>query len=446
MTSSLSDVINYCGIINGSKGFNDTKTQLISEITQDYNTARQDTIYRFDVVVNSIDGKDIYINEATTPLKGVIDISRKQTADTEMEERLQVYPNLIKRGDYIKFKVNDTDTLRTYLIKSKIDKKHGYDEGIFEECNYDLKFIVDNTLYTIPTIVTNNTKYTLGIKSIGGSSIIEGDGMFGLVLSNNDISKLIKIDQRFIVNGQAWKATQTDRVTTKGVLAVLLGETAINYETDDMVLGIADYKTVIPHTYTYNVPTTFEVTKGTSANLVYSIKDELGSEIDYSGVMVTSNSPLATITNTNGVISISGVNIGLGSIKLQVTLDGVLKEFDVAFEVKTDVIAPVISYSCEWSTGKVSNGVSLKTYMSSTANCKETINGVADSTLIVNYSLDSIGSSLVATGSVTITRKSNVDFLVKNVSVSTSKSFIITFTNSVDNSIISTQTVSLSGM
>jgi len=443
MTSSLSDVINYCGIINGSKGFNDTKTQLISEITQDYNTARQDTIYRFDVVVNSIDGKDIYINEATTPIKGVIDISRKQTADTEMEERLQVYPNLIKRGDYIKFKVNDTDTLRTYLIKSKIDKKHGYDEGIFEECNYDVKFIVDNTLYTIPAIVTNNTKYTLGIKSIGGSSIIEGDGMFGLVLSNNDTSRLIKIDQRFIVNGQAWKATQTDRVTTKGVLAVLLGETAINYETDDMVLGIADYKTVIPHTYTYNIPTTFELTNGTSANLVYSIKDETGQDIDYSGVAVTSSSALINITNTNGVISISGVDIGTNSMKLSVTLGGVLKEFDIAFEVKTDVIAPIISYSTNFSQSITA----LKTYMTNVLSVSKLSNGVIDNSLQINYSFDANTQTLILQNKIIVTAKSPSSISIKNTSITSPTDIYLTVSDSSNGiKILDTQKITLVGM
>jgi hypothetical protein len=108
---SLSNVINYCKVINGSKGFNNIKTQLLNEMANDYNIGREDAIYRFDVLINTIDAKDVYINDSTIPIKGVVDVKKKQTADTEMEESLQVYPNQIKQGDYVKFKINDTDTL-----------------------------------------------------------------------------------------------------------------------------------------------------------------------------------------------------------------------------------------------------------------------------------------------------------------------------------------------
>jgi len=291
--------------------------------------------------------------------------------------------------------------------------------------------------------VTNNTKYTLGIKSIGGSSIIEGDGMFGLVLSNNDTSRLIKIDQRFIVNGQAWKATQTDRVTTKGVLAVLLGETAINYETDDMVLGIADYKTVIPHTYTYNIPTTFELTNGTSANLVYSIKDETGQDIDYSGVAVTSSSALINITNTNGVISISGVDIGTNSMKLSVTLGGVLKEFDIAFEVKTDVIAPIISYSTNFSQSITA----LKTYMTNVLSVSKLSNGVIDNSLQINYSFDANTQTLILQNKIIVTAKSPSSISIKNTSITSPTDIYLTVSDSSNGiKILDTQKITLVGM
>jgi hypothetical protein len=84
--------------------------------------------------------------------------------------------------------------------------------------------------------------------------------------------------------------------------------------------------------------------------------------------------------------------------------------------------------------------------MSSIAILKKTINGVDDSSLMVNYTLDSIGSSLMSSSAITITRKTNNSFLVKNVSVATVKSFTITFLDSDTNTIISTQIINISGM
>jgi hypothetical protein len=61
------------------------------------------------------------------------------------------------------------------------------------------------------------------------------------------------------------KVTQIDYVSNKGLLSILLGQTAINYEVDNLDLEIANYKTV-NHTYTYNIPTSFEVSKMETIN------------------------------------------------------------------------------------------------------------------------------------------------------------------------------------
>jgi hypothetical protein len=106
----------------------------------------------------------------------------------------------------------------------------------------------------------------------------------------------------------------------------------------------------------------------------------------------------------------------------------------------------VISYTCNWSIGQTTNGILLKVYSSSTASIKKTTDGVIDSSLVANYTLDSIGTSLLSSGSISVTKKSNTEFLVKNVNCTTSKNFIITFTNNADGSVILNQTVQLTGM
>lgn len=433
MASSLGNVINYCRIVNGSKGFNDTKTQFINEITQDYNTAREDTVYRFDVLVNSTDGKDVYVNDSEIPIRGVIDVKKKQTADTEMEESLQVYPNQIKQGDYVKFKVNDTDTLRTYLIKSRIEKKHGYDEVVFEECNHVLKWMYNGKTYSTPCIITNQTKYTLGTDSVGGGgAIIEGDSRYQILMSYNDTTKFIKTGLRFIFNGNAWLVTQTDYVSSNGLLNILLGQNNINYETDDVDNEIANARPPKIHTYTFKLPTSLEISKDKSTNLLYSIIDENNKDVDYTKVTLTTDSNLITIDNINGTFSITGINVGIGNIKLSVNLNNKLEERIIPFEVKTTVVSQT-TYQVN-----PSNGTLLKLMSSTSLVC----NKYSDSVMIpcnVQYVLDSVGTSLLSSKKIDIQYKESKDSLgnslgmnivwIKNLNCTTVTSFLISITD-----------------
>jgi hypothetical protein len=406
--------------INENQTYKDT---IISEMTQDYNNAREHVLYRFNVLINSIDAKDVYVNDSITLIKGVIDTSKKQTAETEMEQKIQVYPNKIKRGDYIKFKMNNTDDLRTYLIKSKIDKKNGYDEAIFEECNYNLKWMYNEKLFQMPCIVTNQTKYTLGIES---KDITEGDSRYEIKMAYNEQTKNIKTGQRFIFDSNAWKVTQIDYVSNKGLLSILLGQTAINYEVDNLDLEIANYK-IVNHTYTYNIPTSFEVSKDGEYQLVYSIKDETGKDIDYNLVNIsTTNSDLIELTNTNGVINIKGLSAGIGNIKLVAELSSETKEFNISFEVK-DVVVNQINYTTDFS-----QTTTIKQYVTSVLQVSKYNNGIKDDSLKMSYSFDSLGQSLISSNKIIVTRKSDSSIAIKNALVNATTTIYLTVTDDSD--------------
>jgi hypothetical protein len=396
------------------------KDLYISEMTKDYNNARENAIYRFDILINSIDGKDVYVNDSQTPIRGVIDVKRQQTADTEMQETIQVYPNQVKQGDYVKFKINDTDILRTYLIKSRMEKKHGYDEGIFLETNYILKFMIDGKLYTLPAIVTNNTKYTLGIKSQTSAGFTEADGMFGVIVSyNNDLAKKIRLGQRFIVNEQAWKATQTDHSSVPNVLAILLGETSIDYEVDDLDAEIANAKPSKIHTYKFDIPSIIQVSKDKTANILYSIMDEDGKSIDYSKVVFSSDSNLIKINDTNGATTITGLSAGTGNIKLSVTLNNKLEERTIPFEVKTEVINQV-DYKPSYS-----NGTLLRLMSSTTISIIKYNSGVVDNSLVIEYQLDSAGQKLLNNKNISIVPTNNNGITIKNLTITSPTNFTI---------------------
>ena len=173
--------------------------------------------------------------------------------------------------------------------------------------------------------------------------------------------------------------------------------------------------------------------------IVSSVTDK-GSLVSNPNVTyVSSDISIATVDNKGIVTALKQgtctITASIGNVNATLILT-----------ITPKVATHTISYSCNWSTGQTSNGVALKVYVSSTATCKKILDGNTDTSLLANYTLDSVGSSLLANNSITITRKSNTEFLMKNVSVNTSKSFTLTFADSVDNSIIATQTVNLSGM
>ena len=369
--------LQYYRKINGISEKQSYKGLLISEMTQDYNNARENAIYRFDVLINTIDAKDVYVNNSETTIKGIIDTSKKQTADTEIEQTIQVYPNQIKRGDYIKFKMNNTDELRTYLVKSKVDKKSSCDEAVFEECNHLFKWMKDGTYHEAWGIGTDQTKYTLGVSAQSSAGILEADARYSILFPNDSICKSVGVGTRFLFNDGAWKVTKIEYVSTQDNLrSLLLAQDSINYEIDDIQEEIAE-KWLVNHTYTYDIPTSFEVSEDSDYTLVYSIKDETGKDVDYNLVTIsTTDTSLVQLTNTNGVITIKGLSAGIGSVKLVATLSSETKEFDIAFEVKETVVNQV---NYQYSFSQPITG--LKQYVTTTLTTSKFVNGIADSSL-----------------------------------------------------------------
>jgi hypothetical protein len=438
--ASLSNVINYCRIVNGSKGFNDTKTQFINEITQDYNTAREDTVYRFDVLINSTDGKDIYVNDSEISIRGVIDLSKKPTADTEIEKRIQVYPNQIKQGDYIKFKENDTDTLRTYLIKSPIDKKHGYDEGVFEECNHVLKWINENgKIVERPCLLINNTKYTGGIKT-QTEGITEVQAMINIVVRCDEETDKITYGKRFYAMKNAWRVTLIDDVTIENTYSFTLGKSSLT-SNDNTILGICDY---YAHKYIMTLPLISEnIIIGGTYQIQPEVTDD-GKPIVNPPVIYKSSNPNIATVNENGLVT----SISEGNCIITVSIDDTSIDLNISVIAKS--VTPTISYQVN-----PSNGTLLRLASSTSLVC----NKYNDSALIpcnVQYALDTNGQNLLSSKKIDIQYKETKDangnslgmniVWIKNLNCTTANSFSITINDKLDGTVISTQTIQLKGV
>lgn len=248
MASSLSNAINYCRIINGSKGFNDTKTQLLSEMAQDYNEGREDSIYRFNVLINTIDAKDVQLNNETNLIRGVIDTRRKQTATSEMEQTIQVYPNLIKTGDYAKFKMNENDIVHNYIITSAIEKKNGYDEGVIIECNQTLKWKdKNNNIHEYPCVSKNDS---YGSKLVLNNDMIQNiSSKTKITVQYNEYTKTIGKDTRFIFSHSEediYKSADINRSINEGIITITCDKSELrNEDSLENNLAFNDYSSVV---------------------------------------------------------------------------------------------------------------------------------------------------------------------------------------------------------
>ena len=374
------------------------------------------------------------IDNIFTPIKAIVRNTGVENKEGNEERSIIIGKEYdYKAGDYVEY-LGDT-----YITTTCIDKDNPFfNTAKMKRCNYNLKWMYNGNLYETMSIITNQTKYTLGISTIV-AGITEGDSRYVITLPYNSKTKNIKVGQRFIFNSNAWKATQTDFVSEVGIMSVLLGQDSINNEIDNTDLEIAGYY-ANKHTYVYDIPTSINVEKYKSINLVYSIKDETGKEFDYSLVTVKNTSNLIQVDNNKGVISIKGLDIGTGSITLSVPSGEVSKEFAINFEVKS-VVPDKIEYKVISS-----NAYTFIKMVGAEISVQKLINGVADTTLKVDYKVPTNIQTLITNGSLSITTKSDNSIYIRNKSVTTPTTFVIEFFDKATNSkICESPTITLKG-
>ncbi|WP_346938177.1 hypothetical protein [uncultured Clostridium sp.] len=229
------DYLKYIKTINGTNGTTSEKQVLINEMVADYNEANKSLIKRFSVIINTDDGKNVYINDSNIPIRGVIDIKRKQGAKSEMEQVIQTHPNIIKSGDVLKFKINETDEYHDYIITSKIEKKKGYDEGIILQCNQH--FNLKGWDKPIPCW-GDNTSY--GVKGkIDTNYFTTTDGKFQFKIQKNKYTDMLDKDIRLIFNHKyAYKIVECENIKDENIYVITVEKDEILAK-DDLVNNIA---------------------------------------------------------------------------------------------------------------------------------------------------------------------------------------------------------------
>ena len=170
---------------------------------------------------------------------------------------IKCYPNTIKTGDYITHITRHSNRLpepRTYIIRSMVDEKWGYDQTFMIICQQMVKMLdVNNNIVEFP--VNFNDSRTRMAESFEKSALTDDAGTYEMYIQENEHTRrLAQSDEfamgqitRLIIKGRAYKVIGIDDVSMNGLMCVKLKIDKVS-PMDNMELGIADYYRYIEKT------------------------------------------------------------------------------------------------------------------------------------------------------------------------------------------------------
>lgn len=158
------------------------------------------------------------------------------------------------RGDYIDLPQSNT----TWILYDSNLLDDLMQRSVVKLCNITLKFLHDGTIKSTPAHFTTLSRTLSADVDYDNKMIIPNTNRTAII-RDDEIAKLIKRNQRFIIGRDAWKVIGIDDVSKKGLCVLTLEFSEIG-NNDNIELGIADYHNNI-HTYS------IEISNGTSSTL-----------------------------------------------------------------------------------------------------------------------------------------------------------------------------------
>ena len=226
-------------------------------------------------------------------------------------------------GDAIVWDSND-------WLCTDIDDVEIYIRGIIEKCNNDLIYLdSDGEIVTVPCVITN--KILMNQKE--NDYYILPDNKIMVMVADNDDSKEITVDSRFLLGSNAFKVESIDNITKPGIITLKMHFDSIT-QNDNKDLGIANYYSNL-QTYTIKILNGDEVdiTLGESLQLVLECTENDVVVIDpYVEYSLSTGSTGYISVDASGVISADA--LGSGSV--------IAYYKDVTDYIDIDVVAGVV--------------------------------------------------------------------------------------------------------
>lgn len=208
---------------------------------------------------------------------------------------------------------------------------------------------------------------------------------------------------------------------------------SIDTSKDDIIIYTGKFESIYnPHVYEISLAenTTTLVEGGTYQISNVTCKDN--------GTVV--QNPTLTYSSSDiniASVSASGLVTGVktGNAEITVNFNGVSAKLSLTVNVKPH--EPVISYSYSSS-----NGYSYRPKEGAVLTYVKTVDSITDTTLDVSFTLDAMGTSLVNSNSISVVKKTGNTIQVRNLTLTTVKTFVLTVKDSANGTVISTQSIS----
>ena len=173
--------------------------------------------YGYDVIVNVLDQVRILLKEY-------------EEGTSSSDYKYMLFKNgLIKQGDIVK--IFDDNWL---VLHEDITINDVYTKVIIRRLKFNISFNFEGDINAIPSAIDTGT-----MNVQGGNLITIQDGRIVLHMQENETTKRIALNQRFLIMGSAWKVIQKTNAE-HGIYKVYADIVAIDSNVDDMENEIAD--------------------------------------------------------------------------------------------------------------------------------------------------------------------------------------------------------------
>jgi|GEM_PF-594819 len=257
-----------------------------------FNLFQRDNTDNFEFLLTQI-GSDVTINEAATPTRAIVTNSK---AEAYHDDRKISTLSPLQRGDIVVF--NGVK----YMVISEInDKRYNKRKGVIRRLTHR---IIINSSCRFCAIDCYITTQNFGIS--GGQVLSAAEGDIQVYLSQHNVQSEPKLDDRFIVDGQAFKIAGIDSFSMPGVVVLSCEKDSINPATDDLENNIAGGKgcsvevtNTEPVTVTLGNTLQLTWTSTSNAPVTFESSNQAIATVDASGLVSGLTEGEATITIRN---------------------------------------------------------------------------------------------------------------------------------------------------
>lgn len=182
-----------------------------------------------------------------------------------------------------------------------------------------------------------------------------------------------------------------------------------------------------PHTYTIALNSSSEsLATGTTFQIVSTCTDN-GTNVSSPVVSFTSSDTAIATVSTTGLITA----IASGNCTITAEYQGQSATLNVTV---THTATVTYTYSS-------SNGYNYRPKEGSVITFVRLLDNVADPSLDISYTLDSVGTTLLNSANISVVKKTSNTIQVRNLNLSTVKTFVLTVKDSSNGKVIATQSI-----